>query len=163
MADAIIRGAGLERYYQDREDFAPRPEPLAGGWDALPLEPDEDGFCEIRLSVDGLRCASCVWVTENVLQRTEGVEEATVSYATGRATLRWDPERIGVGELAGQIAAYAFYLWNYERKEDFPISEIESFFRTVHEEPPDDMDARARDLGRLESLLARKRVLVLGS
>ena len=108
VADAIIRGAGLERYYQDREDFAPRPEPLAGGWDALPLEPDEDGFCEIRLSVDGLRCASCVWVTEGVLQRTEGVEEATVSYATGRATLRWDPERIGVGEIAGQIAALGY-------------------------------------------------------
>lgn len=107
-ADAIIRGAGLERYYADREDFAPRPEPLAGGWDALALEPDEQGLCEIRLSVDGLRCASCVWVTENVLQRTDGVAEATVSYATGRATLRWDPERIGVGEIAGQIAALGY-------------------------------------------------------
>ena len=108
VADAIIRGAGLERYYAEREDFAPRPEPLSGGWDALPLERDERGMCEIRLSVDGLRCASCVWVTENVLQRTEGVVEATVSYATGRATLRWDPDRIGVGEIAGQIAALGY-------------------------------------------------------
>ena len=40
-----------------------------------------------RLQVDGLRCASCVWVTEQVLARTPGVTEATVSYATGRATL----------------------------------------------------------------------------
>jgi P-type Cu2+ transporter len=108
MAHAIIRGAGLERYYADRETFAPRPEPLAGGWDALPVTPGPDGTCQLRLAVDGLRCASCVWVTENVLQRTVGVEEATVSYATGRATLRWNPDKVRLGELAGRIAALGY-------------------------------------------------------
>jgi Cu2+-exporting ATPase len=108
MADAIIRGAGLARYYDDREDFAPRPEPLAGAWDALPLEANDAGVCEIRLAIDGLRCASCVWVAENVLQRTTGVDEATVSYATGRATLRFRPERVRLGELAGRIAALGY-------------------------------------------------------
>jgi len=108
MAFAIIRGSGLERYYQEREAFAPRPEPLAGGWDALPVEPDEHGLCEIRMAIDGLRCASCVWVAENVLQRTAGVDEAMVSYATGRATLRWDPDKVRLGELAGRIAALGY-------------------------------------------------------
>jgi Cu2+-exporting ATPase len=108
MAYAIIRGAGLERYYADREAFAPRPEPLPGGWDALPVEPGKGGLCEIRLAIDGLRCASCVWVAENVLQRTVGVDEATVSYATGRAVLRWDPAKVRLGELAGRIAALGY-------------------------------------------------------
>ncbi len=80
----------------------PVPSRSPGGWDALPVEPDEGGLCEIRLAVDGLRCASCVWVAENVLQRTLGVKEATMSYATGRATLRWDPARVRLGELAGR-------------------------------------------------------------
>jgi Cu2+-exporting ATPase len=108
MAYAIIRGAGLERYYTDREAFAPRPEPLTGGWDALPLTESADGLCEIRLAIDGLRCASCVWVAENVLQRTVGVQEATVSYATGRATLRWDPTKVRLGELASRIAGLGY-------------------------------------------------------
>jgi Cu2+-exporting ATPase len=108
MAAAIIRGAGLERYYAEREAYAPRPEPLPGGWDALPVERREDGLCEIRLAVDGLRCASCVWVAENVLQRTEGVAEAHVSYATGRATLRWDPDKVRLGEVAARIAALGY-------------------------------------------------------
>jgi len=108
MAYAIIRGAGLERYYDEREAFAPRPEPLSGGWDALPVESAPNGLCEIRLAVDGLRCASCVWVAENVLQRTTGVHEATISYATGRATLRWDPARVRLGDLAGRIAALGY-------------------------------------------------------
>ena len=108
MAHAIIRGAGLDRYYAEREAFAPRPEPLPGGWDALPVEASANGLCEIRLAVDGLRCASCVWVAENVLQRTVGVHEATISYATGRATLRWDPARVRLGDLAGRIAALGY-------------------------------------------------------
>ena len=108
MAASIIRGAGLESYYEDREGFPPRPGGESGDWDAYPGTVAEDGMADIRLQVDGLRCASCVWVTENVLQRTEGVGEATLSYATGRATVRWDPKRVGLGAVAGRISALGY-------------------------------------------------------
>jgi Cu2+-exporting ATPase len=108
MAAAIIKGAGLEAYYQEREALPPRPEGDFGDWDAVPVAVGADGFCEIGLQVDGLRCASCVWVTENVLQRTEGVEEATLSYATGRARLRWDPERTSLRDVAGRISTLGY-------------------------------------------------------
>lgn len=108
MAAAIIRGAGLERYYESREDFAPRPEPVAAGWETVPVETDPDGTCSVAVMVDGLRCASCVWVTENVLQRTAGVVEAEVSYASGRARLRWDPGQVDLPRLAGTIAALGY-------------------------------------------------------
>ncbi|MEJ2539471.1 MAG: heavy metal translocating P-type ATPase metal-binding domain-containing protein [Gemmatimonadota bacterium] len=104
----IIRGAGLERYYREREDFAPRPEVATGGWETLPVTTEEDGTCSVRLQVDGLRCASCVWVTEHVLERMEGVRQAHVSYATGRATLRWDPEETALPTLAGTIQALGY-------------------------------------------------------
>ena len=108
MAAAIIRGAGLERYYQDREEYAPRPGPLRPGWDTVPVTICDDGSAEVRLVFDGLRCASCVWVTEHILQATPGVEEATVSYATGRASLRWDPDAVDLGTLAGKVAALGY-------------------------------------------------------
>ena len=108
MAAAIIKGAGLESYYQEREAFPPRPEGGSGDWDAIPLTVGEDGMAEIRLQVDGLRCASCVWVTENVLQRTEGVEEATLSYASGRARVRWDPQTVSLGSVAGRISTLGY-------------------------------------------------------
>jgi len=109
MAAAIIEGAGLERYYQEREAFAPRPDPPQGGWETVPVQEGADGMCEVRLQVDGLRCASCVWVTENVLERTEGVEEATISYATGRASLRWDPDKVSLSSLASTIATLGYH------------------------------------------------------
>jgi len=107
-AAAIIRGAGLERYYTERAELPPRPEPWRERWDALPTEAADDGLCEIRLAIDGLRCASCVWVTERVLERTEGVAEATVSYATGRAAIRWDPGQTTIGAVATRIAALGY-------------------------------------------------------
>ena len=108
MAAAIIRGAGLERYYAEREACAPRPEPIAAGWGAVPIEAADDGTASVRLVIDNLRCASCVWVTEAVLQRTPGVLDATVSYATGRATLRWDPARTSLPALASRIAQLGY-------------------------------------------------------
>ena len=108
MAAAIIKGAGLEAYYQEREVLPPRPGGWSGDWDAVPVSVGEDGLCEIRLQVDGLRCASCVWVTENVLQRTAGVAEATLSYATGRARVRWDPEKVRLGEVVGRISTLGY-------------------------------------------------------
>jgi Cu2+-exporting ATPase len=109
VAAAIIAGAGLERYYAERTDYAPRPDPLpAGDWSQVPVTATAEGTCEARLVVDGLRCASCVWVTEKVLERTPGVARATVSYATGRATLRWDPARIDLAGIARRIAALGY-------------------------------------------------------
>jgi P-type Cu2+ transporter len=108
LASEIIRGAGLERYYAERTAYAPRPEPLAGGWSAVPVAGLEDGSCEARLMVDGLRCASCVWVVENILEATPGVSHAHVSYATGRATLRWNPAAVTLGDIAGRISALGY-------------------------------------------------------
>ena len=108
MASAIIRGAGLDRYYEEREAFAPRPEVASGGWATVPVDTAPDGSCSIRVMVDGLRCASCVWVTENVLQRTPGVLEAQVSYASGRAHLRWDPRQVDLARLAGTISTLGY-------------------------------------------------------
>lgn len=108
VAYEIIRGAGLERYYELRTELPPRPEPWRERWDSVVPDARSDGSCEIRLAVDGLRCASCVWVAEKVLERTPGVESAMVSYATGRASVRWDPERTGLAEIAGRIAALGY-------------------------------------------------------
>ena len=108
LAWTIIQGAGLGRYYDERETFAPRPEPMRHSWEAVPVAVDERGAAHASLMIDGLRCASCVWVTERVLERMPGVQEATVSYATGRATLSWDPERVDLPALAGRISALGY-------------------------------------------------------
>jgi Cu2+-exporting ATPase len=107
-AARIISGAGLERYYEEREAFAPRPELRAFDVAALPTVTARDGSCEVTFGVDGLRCASCTWVTERVLERTPGVLDAHVSYASGRATVRFAPDQVGVEGLVRKVAALGY-------------------------------------------------------
>lgn len=52
-----------------------------------------------------------------------------------------------------RVMVFAFYLWNYERKDEFSLEDIASFFRTVNEEPPEDLDTL------LDALCTGKRFL----
>ncbi|MFZ5480422.1 MAG: heavy metal translocating P-type ATPase, partial [Myxococcota bacterium] len=107
-AAEIIRGAGLERYYAERAAPAPRPGPAAAAWSQVPVEPGEDGAVAVTLRVDGLTCAACAWVTERVLRATPGVRSATVSLASGRTRVEWDPGEVDLDGIAGRIAAIGY-------------------------------------------------------
>ncbi|TVQ90235.1 MAG: cadmium-translocating P-type ATPase [Deltaproteobacteria bacterium] len=108
LAAQIIRGAGLERYYDEREAFAPRPEGRRFDAECLPVVQARDGTAEVVFALDGLRCASCTWVTERVLERTPGVVDAHVSYASGRATVRFDPGAAQVEGIVRRVAALGY-------------------------------------------------------
>jgi Cu+-exporting ATPase len=53
----------------------------------------------IDLPVTGMTCAACARRIERRLSKAEGVAEANVNFATGRATVAYDPRRTGVREL----------------------------------------------------------------
>jgi Cu2+-exporting ATPase len=109
VAAAIISGAGLERYYSEREALPPRPSGDAQhGWSRIPHRENADGTRSAELCIEGLRCSSCVWVTEKVLERSPGVREATVSYASGRASLRWDPAEGDLDTILGRVGALGY-------------------------------------------------------
>ena len=55
---------------------------------------------EIDLVVSGMTCGSCANRVEHALARQEGVVEAGVNFATGRARVRFDPEAVTLDELA---------------------------------------------------------------
>ena len=56
-----------------------------------------------------------------------------------------------------QVMAFAFYLWNYEKREEFGRGDAEGFFRTLKIEPPDDLGTL------LEDLTSRRRFLENGA
>jgi P-type Cu2+ transporter len=50
-----------------------------------------EALAESALQLAGLRCAACAGLIEAALLSVPGVRSAQVSYATDRATVRWDP------------------------------------------------------------------------
>jgi len=106
-AALILEGAGLDAWYDRRTGPASRPQLLDSGWEEVPVAV-ANGRASARLAIDGLRCASCVWVCERLLQGEPGVVDAHVSYATGRATVGWDPDKTNLRRIAGRVAAVGY-------------------------------------------------------
>jgi P-type Cu2+ transporter len=87
---------------------------------------DADGQKEIDLYIDGIRCASCVWLNEKILSRTEGVEYARVNYATHRARIRWRPETTGLEEILTRILSIGYDPKPYSESERFRLHRAET-------------------------------------
>jgi copper-transporting P-type ATPase V len=56
-----------------------------------------------ELDVSGMTCGSCAARVERVLGRQPGVEEARVNFATGRASVDFDPATVRVDDLAAAV------------------------------------------------------------
>ncbi|MCC6802065.1 MAG: cadmium-translocating P-type ATPase [Anaerolineae bacterium] len=58
---------------------------------------------QIDLPVTGMTCASCARTVERTLKKTEGVGEATVNFATERASVAYDPAQVDMSTLIQRI------------------------------------------------------------
>jgi Cu2+-exporting ATPase len=111
----LVRDEGLGRFYAERTwetdgpPAAVRPgeAPLT---DLSAYQPvvAPDGTAEVDVAIDGIRCASCVWLNERVLQRTPGVLAARVNYATHRARIRFAPATIALPAVLSRVQAAGY-------------------------------------------------------
>jgi Cu+-exporting ATPase len=63
-----------------------------------------DGRLErVDLPIAGMSCAACARRVEQGLSRAPGVGKAAVNFATGTATVEYDPVRTGLGSLIGVV------------------------------------------------------------
>jgi Cu+-exporting ATPase len=57
----------------------------------------------VTLPLSGMTCAACARTIERTLQRLEGVEQASVNFATSRAEVRFDPAATDVTHLVTAV------------------------------------------------------------
>lgn len=58
---------------------------------------------QTTLQITGMTCAACANRIEKGLNKLEGVDGANVNFALERASVTYDPERIGLGDLEATI------------------------------------------------------------
>ncbi len=128
----LIREEGLEGFYTGRRwDEAglaadpERPVDVAVFREAVR---EVDGLHELDVYIDGIRCASCVWLNERLLSKLPGVRFARVNYATHRARVRWEAGAATLEAVLSRIRSAG-----YEPK---PYSETERQ-RAQHAETKD--------------------------
>jgi P-type Cu2+ transporter len=111
----LVRDEGLGRFYEERR-WDPAGLPPADRPGVAPLadlsayQPvvAPDGTAEVDVAIDGIRCASCVWLNERVLQRTPGVLAARVNYATHRARIRYAPAAVTLPAVLSRVQAAGY-------------------------------------------------------
>ena len=111
----LVREEGLGRFYEERRweveglpaAVRPAAAPLT---DLAAYRPvvAADGSAEVDVAIEGIRCASCVWLNERVLQRTAGVLAARVNYATHRARIRYAPDAIALPAVLARVQAAGY-------------------------------------------------------
>ncbi len=121
---ATLRAEGYGDTYYRLQKLAPgaRPaQPAQTPTDALQLgELDTEAFLSeharpapgderaIELFLDGVHCAACVWLVEQLPFAVEGVREARLDLARARLTLRWDPARARLSDAARWLARFGY-------------------------------------------------------
>src|SRR6188472_4088712 len=63
----------------------------------------DTGEERLELPIEGMTCSSCAGRVEKSLNQLDGVE-ATVNFATERATVSFDPARVEPEDLVGAVA-----------------------------------------------------------
>lgn len=58
----------------------------------------------------GMTCASCVRKIETVLNKTNGVTEATVNFATEKVTIEYDNDKLNLNEIKKIIKSIGYEL-----------------------------------------------------
>ncbi len=136
VAELIVAG-GLTDYYRYREEPGANPELASARMQDL-LRYDHEalqktfvrtegsGTRSCTLSIEGMRCAACVWLLESRLRAQPGVAGFSVNLGAARAELSWDDTQTRLSALLAEIARLGYVARPYRpdwqeaaRREEF--------------------------------------------
>ena len=109
----LIKGAGLDDFYRLRDWREPRLGDGVYGQQFKDSHLDRFTYphgeqIAIDVIIDGIRCASCVWLNEKIIGRMPGVLEVRVNYVTSRARIVFCPEQIRPAAIFSRICELGY-------------------------------------------------------
>ena len=116
----LITGTGLGDFYRRREC----PESGVGEHAFQAAFNDHylsrfvyqyENVSAIDIIIDGIRCATCVWLNEKIIGQLTGVLEVRVNYATSRARVQFDPAKITPTSIFTRIGQLGYLPRPYTR------------------------------------------------
>lgn len=63
----------------------------------------ESNYKQIVLPIEGMTCAACAQKIERSLSKLQGVEQASVNFATEKLSLNYDPTQVRISEIKASI------------------------------------------------------------
>ncbi len=115
-AYAMINAHGLGAYHRfpERRGAAVRPSGRAfsdfdhEAFTARYVHADAAGLMHVELALEGVHCASCVWLIERVPLLVTGVAHAELDVRQARASVTWDPGATQLSDIARTLDALGY-------------------------------------------------------
>jgi Cu2+-exporting ATPase len=112
----LLREAGLEAYYELPERRAAAVRPSGRGFrefdhaafHALHVRRLPGGLAAAELYLEGVHCASCVWLVERVPLMLDGVRRTELDVQRSIVRLEWDPSALPLSEIARRLDALGY-------------------------------------------------------
>jgi len=121
----LIRGEGLDRYYDLRGDAgAPPPDARTGSFawlDPVLAGLGGDRPRTLALDLQGVHCAACVWLLRELFLRRDGAVELVVNPSRGVAELTFVPARSDIPAYLAEAERFG-YRFGPRRKAERPHS-----------------------------------------
>jgi Cu2+-exporting ATPase len=111
-AYALICGAGLGHFYQRNDRSTPTAaksnnSSFTDADLAQHIVPEGD-LCRFDILINGIACPSCVWLLEKMVGAIRGVEQVSISYSGGIASIRFDPQAVTPSAIFSLIATLGY-------------------------------------------------------
>lgn len=115
-AYSLLHAHGLDQFYAFRERRAtPVPQTRRSyeeydhpAFTALHVQPAADGLSRMELYLEGIHCASCVWLVERVPLLVPGVVRAELDVRRSRAIVEWDAQATPLSAVARTLATLGY-------------------------------------------------------
>jgi P-type Cu2+ transporter len=114
-AQAIVDG-GLGDYYATRAEFGANAAAAAQDAPELALYDEQITGGEASFTVEGIRCAACVWLIERRLAQLPGVSEVALNVAAGRLRLSWDETRCKPSTILRALRGIGYAAYPYDAR-----------------------------------------------
>ena len=136
VAQAIVDN-GLEDYYRNRDALPETArEAVPAILDGLKLYDHTDfqkSFVrvlgenerEASLIIEGITCAACIWLNERHVAQLPGVTGVEINFATRRARVRWDAQRIQLSDILAAIVAIGYRAYPYDAAKNEEVARKE--------------------------------------
>ncbi len=119
----LLREEGLTRYYDiargEQAPVADKSGDRSYAWlEPLQARSEEGGaaVCSLELDVQGVHCAACVWLMNELFKRQEGGAAFTVNPALGKVKLSWKRGGFDLRRFLSDVERFG-YLFGPSRKQ----------------------------------------------
>ena len=78
---------------------------------------DKGEIKEVCCIIEGVVCAACVWLNEQILTQLEGVKKVSINYTTHRAKILFDDNVISLSQIIQAIQQIGYHAIIYDPKD----------------------------------------------